>query len=218
MGQYHKPVVIIEKNIRKANKYGCMPAPDCTAKAYNPFDYDNTYKLMEWGYIGNTVLDTALSELIRPVTDKRKRLLGIVGDYSTTDMLEIPEGLNDFRYEIVAAHDAVWNKYGEKALQKKNAPKKLHTDDGNQWYAVNRTLGEYVKLFGLPDVCEGSTLQINPLAVLCCTSNGEGGGDYSGINAGLAGRWAFHDICLTLDAPDGAGYKEIVPGFREVRE
>lgn len=120
MGQYYKAVIIKEKTIRKTNVFGVVDSPNCNAISMNPFDYDNSYKLMEWSYIGNKFLDTVLSQLVRSLYDKRKRLLAFVGDYSDLkENVVVPYGLRDYCYEIQDAHEAVWNKYGDKAMRKK---------------------------------------------------------------------------------------------------
>lgn len=213
MGQYYKALVIKETTLRKTNKYGVVDCPNCKAISLNPFDYDNSYKLLEWSYIGNTFLDTVLSQLVRPLHDKKKRLLAFVGDYSEfEEHVTIPDELRDYSYEIQAAHDAVWNKYGEKAMKKKDANRSIDTHSG-EWYAIDRTRKEYVRLFDLPYASEGWDGKINPVGILCATSNGLGGGDYHGINEDMAGRWAFHDIVITTELPKDCS--EIRPDFKE---
>jgi len=216
MGQYYRALIIKEKTLRKTNKYGIMDSPNCKAISMNPFDYNNTYKLMEWSYIGNEFLDTVLSQLKRPLHDKRKRLLAFVGDYSEfEEHMTIPDELNDYRYEIRDAHDAVWNRYGEKAMREKSLERTLDLHrDVRKWYAIDRTGMEFVKLFDLPNALKDWDGKINPVGILCATSNGMGGGDYYGVNADMAGRWAFHDIVVTYVEPS-SDYKEIKPDFKE---
>lgn len=214
MGQYYNALVIKEKTLRKKNKYGVVDEPNCVAISMNPFDYDNTYKLMEWNYVGNTFLDTVLSQLVRPLNDKKKRLLAFVGDYSEFEKhVTIPDELRDYRYEIRDAHNAVWNKYGEKAMRKKGLERTVDFYEENGWYAIDRTGKEYVKLFDLPYAAEGWDAKVNPVGILCATSNGLGGGDYRGVNEDMAGRWAFHDIVITTELPKDCS--EIKPDFKE---
>ena len=216
MGQYYRALILKEKNIRKPNKYGCLPSPECKPMAYSPLDYDNLYKLLEWSYIGNSFLDTVLTQLIRPLDDKKKRLLAFVGDYSELkENVKIPKDLKDYRYCINAAHEMVWNMYGEKAISVKGANRSIDTYSG-EWYAVDRTAHEYVKLFDLPLACPGWDGHINPVGILCATSNGLGGGDYRGhVNEDMAGRWAFHDIVVTAGENIDESYLEIKPDFTE---
>lgn len=216
MGQYYKALIIKEKTLRKTNKYGVMDSPNCMAISATPYDYNNSYKLMEWSYIGNEFLDTVLAQFKRPCNDTRKKLLAFVGDYSEfEEHVTLPDELNDYRYEIRAAHDAVWNKYGEKAMRKKDLERTLDLcRDERKWYAIDRTGKEYVKLFDLPNAWKDWSGKINPVGILCATSNGMGGGDYRGVNEDMAGRWAFHDIVVTYVEPS-SDYKEIKPDFKE---
>lgn len=71
-----------------------------------------------------------------------------------------------------------------------------------------------MKLFDLPLAAEGWDGKVNPVGILCATSNGQGGGDYHGINEDMAGRWAFHDIVVMDHRPSG-DYTEIKPDFKE---
>ena len=54
---------------------------------------------------------------------------------------------------------------------------------------------------------------IHPLPILTNISNGEGGGDYFGVNMELAGSWAWDVIEITDNAPDG--YAEAFFTFNE---
>lgn len=209
MGQYYKALVVKETRIRTANKYGCMTPPRVSAYSLESKDYNGLClnKLMEWAYIGNVLACTVTSQFVRPLTDKRKRFLAVVGDYSGWADQQVPKDLEDYRYEFKDAHDAVWNKYGNKALRKKNAFKV----DLTGAYYCNRTLKEYVDPSKCP--CDMNGFIVHPLMVLCATSNGRGNGDYSGNNEDMAGRWAWCDIAVTPTRPEG--YTEVEPGFME---
>lgn len=54
---------------------------------------------------------------------------------------------------------------------------------------------------------------IHPLPILTNISNGEGGGDYFGVNMELAGSWAWDVIEITDNAPNG--YAEALFTFNE---
>lgn len=219
MGQYFRALVIKDRKKRETNKYGVTMPPTVSAYFLASADYTEFgfSKLVENYCIGNEYTDTVVSQLVRDPHDWRTVLLAYVGDYSEKGQdVQIDATLYEYRYDIWDAHDAVWNRYGEKVLRKKNAKRTVDTKK-DRLYAWDRTLKEYVKLFDL--VSDDDMLNpINPLPVLCATSNGQGGGDYDGANNGLAGRWAFHDIVVTDRAPtEGDGYTELVPRFTHRR-
>ena len=57
---------------------------------------------------------------------------------------------------------------------------------------------------------------LHPLPILTATSNGQGGGDYCGINEDYAGRWCYDEIVVYNDKkkiPDTA--TELVVTFNE---
>lgn len=93
-------------------------------------------------------------------------------------------------------------------------------------YLVNKTKGEYVDL---KKYYEKSVFTVNyrddtfdmcifPISLLTALGNDRGGGDYhegAGTDFEKVGRWAFDEIYLTNDRPEG--YEELDVIFKEHR-
>ena len=65
------------------------------------------------------------------------------------------------------------------------------------------------------DVTDDPTVSINPLAVLLAMGNGEGGGDYYGINSHLAGSWCQYTRGIFFSDSIPEGYSCLAPEFTE---
>jgi len=68
-------------------------------------------------------------------------------------------------------------------------------DTSKYRYIVNHTKKLYVD----KELCQ----DIHPLPLLVCEGNGNGGGDYYGINKELCGTWARDCISVEQNIPDG---------------
>lgn len=106
----------------------------------------------------------------------------------------------------------------EKLIRKAKPELEYDIKNHEHRYLVNDTLKEYVDTWTVPYV---GGMRVNPLPLLTCEGNGRGGGDYSGLNEDMVGRWARHFIRLVpfnwnlLDELKREGYKEIKPDFCE---
>ena len=216
MGQYYLGARITEKNIDGESRLNL--------DLYSPWRADSGLKLMEFAYIGDTFAD-AMTNLARESPPWRHGVgpdgvrLALIGDYAEEGM--IGKGhMTD--WELCNARDAIRianSSYGWMLI--KDIPATGLDLSRDRLCAIDRDMGEYVRLYGLHKEEWGGT--INPLMLLIAVGNGQGGGDYVGANKDMAGRWAFHRIVVVpqadLDADPGKyGNPTLIdPGFTEDR-
>lgn len=137
-----------------------------------------------------------------------------LGDYAELDGLSSLEGLSACFARVVQRS---WLK---QALQD---PNRKEIDIGNtnpdfsliNKFLINTTKQEFINCttyyncnHDVDDWC------IHPLPLLTAVGNGEGGGDYFGVNNELVGRWAGDALYIDDEEPVEP-FKEIFPIFRE---
>lgn len=185
MGQYYKPVLLVED--------GTVRRAEC----YWPWDFGNGAKLTEHSWIGNDFVNAVMSRMAELTRGGATIRLAWVGDYS--DDVEVPgheghheEGCAVAWGEYVAVHSP------------------LSRSMTYDLYVHDMDRDEYVKVPGRES---DDVWTLHPVPLLTAVGNGEGGGDYEGTSMDLVGTWAYDEIRVTAEEPSGA--REIVPGFVE---
>jgi hypothetical protein len=161
---------------------------------FSPHDWDNGAKLMEHSWRGN-----ALMHGIENLIAEKPQYLVWAGDYAEPE----ENGMN--LYEIVE----------RKGLSISPLDKlftKIDLRRTNR-YLLNHTKKEYLDL---NSVSEKDGWKIHPLSLLTAEGNGQGGGDYKGINKEECGRWARNLISATNSIKSiPSNYKQINIDFHE---
>jgi len=161
-------------------------------------DYGDGLKLMEHSYIGN-------------------KFVGAV-------MKLLTKGNKWYKKPIVWCGDYAEEKYYEKCKDDKNIfAESLSEDEQKTAILVNHTKKEYIYFYPyrdekkkrVVDKIEGNEEEwvINPLPLLTALGNGQGGGDYRGINIDKVGIWAKDILSVEFEIPEG--YKEFKVEFKE---
>lgn len=199
MGQYHK-LVILDKNFKETlDKKSAQIV-------INPHHLLNGLKLMEFSYVGNSVMNYA------------ENLLGgeyygypfvVCGDYAENIMTYFGED-SLYNLTIVTKGERVED-YVPYYMKPKVEEENPNISDSGYRYIVNLTKKEYVDLGALSADEDGFI--IHPLSILCACSNGLGGGDYKGTEMDKVGIWAYDNIGMTNDIPEG--FTELKVNFRE---
>ena len=153
---------------------------------WNSFKTNNGGKLMEHSYICNHLCNCVENYLIK---NGGGRVVW-AGDYADNE-----KGKD-------------YNLYGLAEKELKYDCK----DNSNARFLVNVDKKEYVDLWDLTTIDE---LTLHPLPLLTAEGNGNGGGDYHGIDNHYVGTWARDYIKLFLNSERNEieGYKEIRPTF-----
>ncbi len=155
-----------------------------------PGTYRNGIKLMEHSYFNNMLLN-AVQDLLSPNGCFYKSRIVWAGDYADG---EPSTGQN--LYHMAESKESTYFPSTNKIEYRMNS------------YLVNHTKEEYVDMKKLS---YGTDLLIHPLPLLVAEGNGYGGGDYSGNNQEMCGRWARDIISFEEECPDK--YNEICPNF-----
>lgn len=151
--------------------------------------YMNGLKLMEHSYIGNILCNAVENYLL----ENPSRIVW-AGDYADK------EKCGDTNLYDMADDD---NCVNEGAV----------TDLPKDCFVINLTKGQYYdrdKMYKA-NLNEKYGLSVNPLPLLTAEGNGQGGGDYFGINKPFVGMWARDEIVISTKEPKVL--EEIYPYF-----
>lgn len=208
MGQYYTPVEILYLN---DGTHFIVYSFSCQVKGLG----HNGVKLMEHSWWNNEFLTNFCARLYERSRENNKETHILwLGDYAELDGLSSLEGLSACFARVVQRS---WLK---QALQD---PNRKEIDIGNtnpdfsliNKFLVNTTKQEFINCttyyncnHDVDDWC------IYPLPLLTAVGNGEGGGDYFGVNNELLGRWAGDALYINDEEPVEP-FKEIFPIFRE---
>lgn len=150
--------------------------------------YMEGLKLMEHSYFGNILCNAVENYLL----DHPSRIVW-AGDYAEEE------------------------KYGENLYDMADDAKCVNegavTDLPKGCFVVNLTKGQYYdrdKMYKA-NLNKEYNLSVNPLPLLTAEGNGQGGGDYFGINMQFVGMWARDEIVISTKEPKDFG--EIYPYF-----
>lgn len=207
MGQYYTPVEILYFG----DGTHFVISFSCQVKGLG----HNDVKLIEHSWWNNDFLVNFCARLYERSRENNKETHILwLGDYAELDGLSSLEGLSACFARVVQRS---WLK---QALQD---PNRKEIDIGNtnpdfsliNKFLVNTTKQEFINCttyyncnHDVDDWC------IHPLPLLTAVGNGEGGGDYFGVNNELVGRWAGDALYIDDEEPVEP-FKEIFPIFRE---
>lgn len=208
MGQYYTPVEILYLN---DGTHFIIYSFSCQVKGLG----HNGVKLMEHSWWDNEFLTNFCARLYERSRENNKETHILwLGDCAELDGLSSLEGLSACFARVTRRS---WLK---QALQD---PNRKEIDIGNtnpdfsliNKFLVNTTKQEFINCttyyncnHDVDDWC------IHPLPLLTAVGNGEGGGDYFGVNNELVGRWAGDALYIDDEEPVEP-FKEIFPIFRE---
>lgn len=203
MGQYYRNT-FLKKNWKKEKQP--VKASLC------PYDFDNGAKLMEFSYVGNTLM-RQVEHLL--ATEFKRNPFVCVGDYAdgktTTyyknndlDVYSCASNFEDSDDYKTLIHSLPKFKYEH-----------IYEDIPYYKYAVNYSKKEYVVI---PKFKE-EEWTIHPISLLCSDGNGRGGGDFDSVivNDERVGSWAYDEIGVTNSLRGCKGYKRIDGVFEEDR-
>ena len=201
MGQYYFPLMIGEDETGE----------QVLSRAYS-HDFDSGLKLMEHSWIGNKFVNAVLGELY---CDAKR--LAWIGDYAT-DVVDTNTVFSD---NFIRGKRA-FKKWYDIAMRGVDDIKTISPDSvspydlnmENQYgFIINETKGVFLDFERYIETSKcGNGKEVwcvNPIPLLTCIGNGQGGGDYSGKSMDLVGSWAFDKLRVTDIRP--AIYKEFDP-------
>lgn len=198
MGQYYTPL-LIDSNGNETT---------LSAHAFN-----NGMKLMEHSYIGNNLVNIALS-----LINGNPYTVAWIGDYADDDF----DYCTDRTRENLGKHytsawkrdqtDEEYQADKDKQVQLYSGEREefIKEDTENKGFLINRTKMVYIDLSSYylqnrwEEEYKGEKyfMCINPLPLLTACGNGLGGGDYLGTMQDAIGSWAFDEIMFSFDKPD----------------
>lgn len=163
MGQYYYPTIIRR---------------DGTVDQYLAYDYDNGLKLMEHSYIGNNFVDGILNTLYH-----NPGKLAWLGDYTEMDDKFEDDLIFKAALGLFSSEDDFRKRYS-RTYDESTLVGRVILNHSKKEYIV---ISQYVEL--VKDGENDDKLIINPVPLLTASSNGRGGGDYSGMNEEFCGHW-----------------------------
>lgn len=226
MGQYYRPSIL---------KTNYKLAKNPVETTLYSFDFaENGLKLMEHSWAGNALV-CAFIHLIGENSPYYGKPCVWAGDYADAFTSRMVKDKNVNIYDLAKVIDEKLGSVGNRRsiIQHNEKYKKVFGKDifyndsykdyrGNDVpfvncvnnldsykYVINLRTKEYIEI---PE-CDESKWTVHPLPLLLAESNGQGGGDYNGINAEICGRWAYHPIGATNEIPEG--FKHFVVEFEE---
>lgn len=196
MGQYYEVMAVKEGNLihldRSVKGGGYMGA-----------------KLMEHSWCGNSFCDAVTNMLM----DSPARVIWM-GDYADDDRRMTDGYIQAF---IESMNEGTLNQIKESTNQ--SDPylalyKYMMDDEGTSLpaaevdydvlYLVNNTKQEYIVMEEYMKVTADSDgWNTYPLSILTSLGNGQGGGDYYGLNSEMAGYWAGDEVYFSKTKPEG---------------
>lgn len=178
MGQYYMPVIQEERKLYRVYSH----------------DFSGGLKLTEHSFIGNEFVNVVCNYIVEnPVN------LWWLGDYAKDFDFE-----NEKEFKRI--YDYAWKENGKATttIPEKNTD----FDWSKQWYFVNETKKEFVKMPVIKNEEYGWTY--NCVSLLTAVGNGRGGGDYWREDMqSVVGYWAGDVVYLTLEKPDDKLYCDI---------
>ena len=188
MGQYYMPLLI---------------GKDKAISRFYSHHYDNGLKLMEHSWIGNRFVNAVLGQIV----DKPMRVAW-VGDYSdSVEKADFGDGFVKGKRSFMYYYRKAWSEKNNAPLVDGAEPFPLSTDHAS-FFLVNATKNSYIDMQHYVDansVFYGDDTApwcVNPLPLLTCIGNGQGGGDYfEKLGAEDVGTWAFDEIYITETQP-----------------
>ena len=170
---------------------------------------------MEHSWVGNNFVNAVLSH----IKDNPMRVAW-VGDYSdSVDITTFGNGFITGKRSFLHYYRKAWGDKSKAPLVDGAELFPLRTNHA-AFFLVNNTKNCYIDLQHYVEqnsVFYGNDTEpwcVNPLPLLTCIGNGQGGGDYfETLGAGDVGTWAFDEIYITEEKP--AGMAEATFAFQE---
>ena len=209
MGQYYKIVNVDKKEY------------------IDPFNLDCGVKLMEFSYVGNTVIKL-MTHLL--ATSWKGDRVYVVGDYATADYENetFYETLKEVSTELNIDENSTL--YDLASSDFTNISKSFKSNDNlpNYRYIYNNKTMQYIDIEHCPieyisyDYSEDAFIfiKIAPLPLLLTMGNGRGCGDYhdsTKSNIDFVGAWCDDIRCIEVSNEYHEGYIEFAPNFTEDR-
>lgn len=174
-------------------------------EAVIPSDYGETAKLTETSWVGNDYVG-AVEKLLSPHCDWHGCRIVWAGDY-----MDAGQFMDEFEHSLAKSDDGkpihTLYDFAKKFFAHVKSVSRSRPGTG---FLVNLDKKLFVRMDGCPKDSSGS--QLNPLPLLTCVGNGQGGGDYYGkAGAEFVGAWCGDHLAIETKSPDG--YEEIRPGF-----
>ncbi len=167
------------------------------------WDFDNGSKLMEHSWIGNDFVGSIMKLLTKGNKWYKGKIVW-AGDYSKPIYKKLNfYGLCCDEEDLEKGDINLFNKIQSKEYLSEEEQKKA--------IIVNHSRKEYVKLSNCRE-------EINPLPLLTALGNGQGSGDYRGLDMSLIGRWALDKISVEFDENDLKDFTELETDFKEGEE
>lgn len=168
-----------------------MPVIQEGKKLYRVYshDFNNGFKLMEHSYIGNSFVNVVCNYIV----DNAVKLWWC-GDYAKAEDFE-----NEKEFKRI--YDYAWKDEEDKEEGTTIPEPNTDFDWSKQWYFVNETKKEFVKMPVVKN--EEYDWTYNCVSLLTAAGNGRGGGDYWREDMqSVVGCWAGDVVYLTLKKPD----------------
>lgn len=177
-----------------------------TMQMADPFDFNEGAKLTETSWVGNQYVG-AVEKLLSPHCGWRGCRIVWAGDY-----MDEGQFMDEFEHELAKDEDGsnIRTLYRFADICFTHIQRMSRTNPGTG-FLLNLDTKQFVRMDGCPKESSGS--QLNPLPILTCAGNGQGGGDYYGkAGAEFVGAWCGDHLAVESKAPEG--FEEIRPGFR----
>lgn len=173
----------------------------------NSWAYRNAAKLTEHSWIGNTFVDVVCNL----ITDNPHEIAW-VGDYADSVLKNFTDKKNIKELERIFELNRELANNKDKPILIKNIRRKMR-----RGYLINVTQGIYIDLkkYYKENYTKFMDSALNPLPLLTAVGNGQGGGDYYGINEDYIGSWAFDKIMYSETKPEDYEYAEVEYHFAE---
>lgn len=179
MGQYYMPVIQEKEKLYRVYSH----------------DFGNGLKLMEHSYIGNSFVNVVCNYIV----DNAVKLWWC-GDYAEESDFE-----NEKEFKRI--YEKAW-KHKSEDKETDLPEKNTDFDWSNQWYFVNLTKKEFVKMPKQKE--EEYNWTYNCVSLLTAVGNGRGGGDYHKEDMlSVVGYWAGDVVYLTLKKPNNKEFCDI---------
>lgn len=191
MGQYYMPYIRDSKN---------------KVRTLYSHEFDSGLKLTEHSWIGNHFCNQVYNYI-----KENPMSIAWIGDYAGIEHITNRDCQCISQFDKIKAF--IWSRK-KNQIDRPNYDL-VKFDFEKQWYLVNIT--KHIFLDMKKYISESTTEDgwcISPLSLLTAVGNGEGGGDYWGVNKEKVGEWAFDEIMISAERPQST-YSEFSIVFKE---
>lgn len=204
MGEYYFPCVL------KSHKKTAPNKGKVISYIY-AHKFDNGLKQMEFGYIGNDVMNALEALIVKEGNMFVGKYAGypivLAGDYDDPE----PYKMNGQKRNLYDLADEYGTEINPQWL-KNNGIEPLRYPNHYR-YIINETKGVYFDTNRIKADKYG--YKIHPIAILCAGDKPKGGGCYYGKNMRMFGSWKRNVVVVSNDKPDEKIYREVYYDFKE---